>query len=77
MPAAPAPTRQPAAAPAPQAPLKVVIADDHPLFRRGLARTIHRHGGFATGAAGYVGKSAPQGEICRAIERVGRGGIAY
>jgi two-component system nitrate/nitrite response regulator NarL len=128
------------------APLKVVIADDHPLFRRGLARTIHRSPAFelvgeaadgrealelidalepdvavldhrmpelsgaevcarlrvrpaagrtrvlllsafedadivasavASGAAGYVGKSASQGDICLAIERVGRGGIAY
>jgi two-component system nitrate/nitrite response regulator NarL len=28
------------------APLKVLIADDHPLFRRGIARAIQRHPGL-------------------------------
>jgi two-component system nitrate/nitrite response regulator NarL len=127
-------------------PLTVLIADDHPLFRRGVARAIRRHPGLtlvgeatdgrealaliaalepdvavldhrmpelsgvdvaahlrlrpepsrtavlvlsafeeddivsramAGGAAGYVGKTASQGEICDAIERVGRGGVAF
>jgi two-component system nitrate/nitrite response regulator NarL len=143
---APATSGADAPAPAADQPLKVVIADDHPLFRRGLARAIHRHSRFelvgeaadgrealalidalepdvavldhrmphlsgvevcaqlglraestrtrvlllsafedpdivasavAGGAAGYVGKSAAQGDICLAIERIGRGGIAY
>ena len=129
-----------------QAPVSVLIADDHPLFRRGIARAIHRHpalelvaeaadgeealelialfepdvavldhrmpglSGVAvcaalrrrptrlrtavillsafedadiisaavrSGAAGYLGKSASQGAICDAIERVGRGGVAF
>jgi two-component system nitrate/nitrite response regulator NarL len=127
-------------------PLSVLIADDHPLFRRGIARAIrhdphlelvgeavdgreaisliaaldpdvavldHRMPGLsgvevcarmrrrpdppttaflllsafedaeivrvaaASGAAGYFGKTASQGEICAAIERVGHGGRAY
>jgi two-component system nitrate/nitrite response regulator NarL len=127
-------------------PLTVLIADDHPLFRRGLARAIRRAPGLelvaeatdgrealaligaldpdvavldhrmpelsgvdvcaqlrlrpergrtnvlllsafedremvaaavAGGAAGYVGKGASQGEICEAIERVGRGELAF
>jgi two-component system, NarL family, nitrate/nitrite response regulator NarL len=137
---------EPAAAPRGLEPLTVVIADDHPLFRRGLARAIRRApllelvgeaadgrealsliatldpevavldhrmpelsgidvcaelrlrpeasrtnvlllsafedaeivaSAAACGAAGYVGKSASQGDICEAIERVGRGGMAY
>lgn len=140
----PAASRAPA--PAPDEPLTVLIADDHPLFRRGIARAIRRHPGLklvgeatdgrealaliaalrpdvavldhrmpelsgvdvcahlrltpeaqdtavlllsafedpeivsaavGSGAAGYVGKTASQGEICEAIARVGRGGIAY
>ncbi len=137
-----------AAVPAPRVdePHTVLIADDHPLFRRGVARAIRRHPGLTLvgeatdgrealaliaalepdvavldhrmpelsgvevcaqlrlrpyppetavlllsafedpdivsaavsgGAAGYVGKTASQGEICEAIEHVGRGGIAY
>lgn len=31
----------------------------------------------SAGAAGYVAKSAPAEEICDAVVRVGRGGIAY
>ena len=131
---------------APTRPLTVLIADDHPLFRRGIARAIARHPALelvaeagdgrealdliaalepdvavldhrmpelsgvdvcaqlrlrpepprtavlllsafedadivgravAAGAAGYVGKTASQGEILSAIEHVGRGGIAY
>lgn len=31
----------------------------------------------SAGAAGYVAKSAPAEEICAAVVRVGRGGIAY
>ncbi len=127
-------------------PVTVLIADDHPLFRRGKARAITRAPGLrlvaeaadgrealelleaiepdvavldhrmpgltgvevcaalharatppATavlllsafedgsivaeavrcGAAGYVGKTESQGAICRAIEEVGRGGIAF
>ncbi len=127
-------------------PLTVLIADDHPLFRRGVARAIGRRPGLtlvgealdgrealelidvlrpdvavldhrmpgltgvevctalrerpdppptallllsafedtgivadavAAGAAGYVGKTASQGAICEAIERVGRGELAF
>jgi two-component system, NarL family, nitrate/nitrite response regulator NarL len=130
----------------PESPLRVLIADDHPLFRRGLARAVRRHPGLelvgeaadgrdalgliaaldpdvavldlrmpeltgvevcaqlrlrpersttavlllsafedadlvsaavGAGAAGYIGKSASQRDICDAIERVGKGGIAY
>ena len=132
--------------PAPLEPLTVLVADDHPLFRRGIARAIARDTGLtlvaeaqdgrealeliealrpdvavldhrmpeltgvevcaelrarelapdtavlllsafedadivadavAAGAGGYVGKTASQAEICAAIERIGRGGIAY
>lgn len=127
------------------APVTVLVADDHPLFRRGLARAINRHraldlvgeavdgaealeliellrpdvavldfrmprmtgaqvsaalrrcrgtrtavlilsafedaplvrAAVGAGAAGYISKTASQGEICAAIERVGRGGVAY
>ncbi len=127
-------------------PVTVLIADDHPLFRRGIARAVARQPGLKLvaeaqdgrealelidalepdiavldhrmpeltgvevcaalgareappptallllsafedgeivadavrcGAAGYVGKSESQGTICRAIEEVGRGGIAF
>ncbi len=127
-------------------PVTVLIADDHPLFRRGMARAITRAPGLRlvaeaqdgrealelleaiepdvavldhrmpelsgvevcarlrsshdapstavlllsafedadmvaaaikAGAGGYVGKTASQGEICAAIERVGHGGMAY
>jgi two-component system nitrate/nitrite response regulator NarL len=34
-------------------------------------------GAVSGGASGYVGKSASQAAICDAIERVGRGGIAF
>jgi two-component system nitrate/nitrite response regulator NarL len=133
-------------APGAEPPLRVLIADDHPLFRRGMARAVRRRPGLelvgeavdgrealaliaaldpdvavldvrmpelsgvdvcaqlrlrpepprtavlivsafedaalvsaavGCGAAGYVGKTASQGEICAAIERVGSGGIAY
>lgn len=126
--------------------LRVLIADDHPLFRRGMSRAVLRRPGLelvgeavdgrdalaliaaldpdvavldfrmpelsgvdvcaqlrlrpepprtavlivsafedaalvsaavSCGAAGYVGKTASQGEICAAIETVGRGGIAF
>jgi two-component system nitrate/nitrite response regulator NarL len=135
-----------APAPVDVTPVTVLIADDHPLFRRGIARAIHRHpalelvaeagdgeealelitllepdvavldhrmpglSGVAVcaalrqrptpsatavlllsafdddeivsaavrrGAAGYLGKTASQGEICDAIERVGRGGVPF
>ena len=135
-----------AAAPLDGEPLRVLIADDHPLFRRGIARAIARHpdltlvaeaqdgrealelvdvlepdvavldqrmpgltgtevvaalharseppttallllsafedaelvaGAVRAGAAGYVGKTASQGEICDAIVRVGGGDLAY
>lgn len=141
-----APTADATPATAVEAPLRVLIADDHPLFRRGTARAIDRQPGFELvgeamdghealaliaalepdvavldqrmpgltgvevcaelrrsanppptrvlllsafedaeivsaavtgGAAGYVGKTASQGELCAAIERVGRGGIAF
>lgn len=36
-------TPAPNAAPAEPQPLTVVIADDHPLFRQGIARAIDRH----------------------------------
>ncbi len=138
---------RPAAAPAPtrDEPLTVLVADDHPLFRRGIARAIERDPGLrlvgeatdgrealgliaalapdvavldhrmpelsgvevcaqlrlrpepatavlilsafedgeivsaavASGAAGYIGKTASQAEICAAIECVGTGGISY
>ena len=127
-------------------PLTVLVADDHPLFRGGIARAIARHpmlrlvaeaqdgaqavelidalepdvavldhrmpamtgvevcalmhareeppgtallllsafedgeivaAAVGAGAAGYVGKTASQAEICEAIEQVGRGGIAF
>jgi two-component system nitrate/nitrite response regulator NarL len=133
-------------APSLDEPLTVLIADDHPLFRRGVARAIRRHPGLTlvgeatdgrealaliaalnpdvavldhrmpelsgvdvcaqlrlrpepartavllltafehpdierraadSGAAGFVGKTASQGEICEAIEIVGRGGVAF
>jgi len=126
--------------------LRVIVADDHPLFRQAVCSAIARHPGLAlvgeaadgqealdlidglepdvaildhrmpgmsgaevcealqaredrpatallmlsafedaelvwgavsSGAAGYIGKSASQGAICDAIERVGRGGIAF
>jgi len=126
--------------------LRVVVADDHPLFRQAVCGAIDRHPGLAlvgeaadghealalidalepdvavldhrmpglsgaavcealqaredrpatallilsafedgelvwgavsAGAAGYIGKSASQPAICDAIERVGRGGIAF
>jgi len=126
--------------------LRVVVADDHPLFRQAVCGAIARHPGLAlvgeaadgtealalidalepdvavldhrmpgmsgaevcealqaredrpatallmlsafedselvwgavsSGAAGYIGKSASQTAICDAIERVGRGGIAF
>jgi two-component system nitrate/nitrite response regulator NarL len=128
------------------APVRVLIADDHPLFRRGIRFSLerrqeivvvgeadngedalrliealepdvavldHRMPGLtgaevcaalaarsdrpatallllsayedaelvwaavSAGAAGYVGKSEPAEEICDAVARVGRGGIAY
>lgn len=128
-----------------EAPITVLIADDHPLFRRGVARAINRTPGlelvaeagdgrealaliaalepdvavldqrmpglsgvdicaqlrlhphlpktsvlllsayedpsiaaaaFAAGASGCLGKTATQGEVCREIERIGRGGRA-
>jgi two-component system nitrate/nitrite response regulator NarL len=131
---------------APGQPLRVIVADDHPLFRRGITRTIRRDPRFelvaeavdgrdaltliaalepdvavldhrmpelsgvevcaqlrlrpdpprtavlllsafedrdivasavACGAAGYIGKTAAPADICEAIERVGRGGIAF
>jgi two-component system nitrate/nitrite response regulator NarL len=127
-------------------PVTVVLADDHALFRRGMARAIERHPNLrlvaqagdgrealelvealqpdvavldhrmphltgvevcarlhdapeppATavlllsafedgdivadavrcGAAGYVGKTESQRDVCRAIEDVGRGGLAF
>jgi len=139
-------TAAPTEAPDAFAPVTVLIADDHPLFRRGMARAVARHPGLrlvaeaqdgrealelidalepdvavldhrmpgltgvevcaalaaredppptATlllsafedgevvadavrcGAAGYVGKTEPQSVVCRAIEDVGRGGIAF
>jgi two-component system nitrate/nitrite response regulator NarL len=126
--------------------LRVVVADDHPLFRQAVCSAVARHPGLAlvgeaadgeealaliealepdvavldqrmpglrgadvcealqartdrpatallmlsafedadlvwgavsAGAAGYLGKGASQGEICEAIERVGRGGNAF
>jgi two-component system nitrate/nitrite response regulator NarL len=126
--------------------LRVVVADDHPLFRQTICGAIARHPGFSligeaadgaeaielidtlqpdvavldhrmpeltgaevcevlqareerprtallvlsafedselvwgavmSGAAGYIGKSAPQADILDAIEQVGRGGIAF
>jgi two-component system nitrate/nitrite response regulator NarL len=123
----------------------VLVADDHPLFRRGIARAVRRHpalelvgeavdgtealeligalrpdvavldfrmpgltgaqvsaalrgdetartavlilsafedaplvrAAVGAGASGYISKEASQGEICEAIERVGRGGVAF
>ena len=126
--------------------LRVVVADDHPLFRQAVCGAINRHpgltlvgeaddgidalglilelepdvavldhrmpgltgaavcevlqtheprpatallvlsafedaelvwGAVSNGAAGYIGKGASQSAICDAIERVGRGGIAF
>ena len=126
--------------------LRVVVADDHPLFRQAVCGAIGRHPGLtlvgeaadgeealalidalepdvavldhrmpgltgadvcralqerekppvtallmlsafedtelvwdaaSRGAAGYIGKTASQAAICEAIERVGRGGIAF
>lgn len=126
--------------------LRVIVADDHPLFRHAICTAIARHPGLAlvgeaidgvealtlidtlepdvavldhrmpglsgqqvcallqarptppptallvvsafedaelvtrsvaSGAVGYIGKAAPQREICAAIEEVGRGGIAF
>jgi two-component system nitrate/nitrite response regulator NarL len=141
-------TTEPAPAPAPPGgePLRVLIADDHPLFRRGVARAVARHPGLTlvgeaqdgreaielidllepdvavldqrmphatgtevvaalharpeppatallllsafedvelvagavrAGAAGYVGKTASQGEICDAILAAGDGGLVF
>lgn len=129
-----------------QAPVRVVIVDDHPLFRRGIRFTLEAHPDIAVvgeadngrdalaliaeykpdvalldyrmpgldgvgvcaalaasheqpataslllsayedaeivwsavsaGAAGYLAKTASPREICEAVVRVGRGGIAY
>ena len=126
--------------------VRVLIADDHPLFRRGVRISLERHpeivvvgeaedgeqalrlieelepdvavldyrmpgltgaevcaalgartdrpasallllsayedaesvwAAVSAGAAGYVAKSAPAEEICAAVVRVGRGGMAY
>jgi DNA-binding NarL/FixJ family response regulator len=126
--------------------LRVVVADDHPLYRRTICRAIEQHpgltlvgeaadghealelidalepdvavldhrmpgmtgaevcaalqarqeapvtallllsafedgelvwGAVSGGAAGYLDKGASQADICRAVERVGRGGIAF
>ncbi|HEU4974184.1 MAG TPA: response regulator transcription factor [Baekduia sp.] len=45
------------------APLRVVIADDHPLFRRGLARALQRDPRFQ-----LVGEAADGREALRLIE---------
>lgn len=37
------PVPEPDSAPSSQSPVTVVVADDHPLFREGLARAIARH----------------------------------
>ena len=127
-------------------PLRVLVADDHPLFRRGVARTVQRRAGLelvaeaadgrqalelidalqpdvavldlrmprltgldvcaelrarpappptrvlilsafedaalvwdalSAGASGFVGKEAAPGDVCAAIEAVGRGEAAF
>jgi two-component system nitrate/nitrite response regulator NarL len=47
-----------AAARAHAAPLRVLVADDHPLFRRGLARAIERHSGLDLVAEAVDGHDA-------------------
>jgi two-component system nitrate/nitrite response regulator NarL len=47
-----------AAARADAAPVRVLVADDHPLFRRGLARAIERHPGLDLVAEAADGRAA-------------------
>jgi two-component system nitrate/nitrite response regulator NarL len=47
-----------AAARAQGAPVRVLIADDHPLFRRGVARAIERHPGLELVAEAVDGHDA-------------------
>src|SRR5438876_544257 len=49
------------------APLRILIADDHPLFRKAMRAVLR------AGARGYVLKDADEEEIVRAIRAVGRG----
>jgi two-component system nitrate/nitrite response regulator NarL len=39
-------------------PLRVLVADDHPLFRRGIARAIERHPGLELAAEAVDGREA-------------------
>ncbi|HSD78279.1 MAG TPA: response regulator transcription factor [Solirubrobacteraceae bacterium] len=52
------PDPQRAAAAATGAPLRVLVADDHPLFRRGIARAIERHPGLELVAEATDGHDA-------------------
>ena len=56
----PAPSRT-ASAPA-VGPLRVVSADDHPVYRDGIARAL------TAGAAGYLSKEAPRDEILATLD---------
>ena len=47
-----------AAMPLPLEPLRVLIADDHPLFRRGVARAIARHPDLVLVAEAQDGREA-------------------
>src|SRR5438132_8009613 len=44
---------------------RIVIVDDHPLFRKGLEQLIHSHDGFAI--CGEAGNAAEAMEVIRKI----------
>lgn len=60
------PDPAPALAPRTGEPLRVLVADDHPLFRRGVARAIARHPGLTLVAEAQDGREAV--ELIDALE---------
>src|SRR5205809_865073 len=50
-------------------PLRVLVVDDHPMFRYGLRTLL----AALPGVRGYLLKSAGQAEITRAVRAVGQG----